>query len=166
MSHRRGNFWIGFIIGLLAALLAAALAVLFVPELRPIVGLQQKNTPSAPSAASTQTTDATQEVPTASENIRVTNPTPNMSVTSPLLVQGEARVFENTVSLRLTDEAGRILAETFTTADAPDIGLFGPFEISLSFSKPAAATGLLEVFEQSAKDGSEINKVSIPVSFE
>jgi hypothetical protein len=174
MAHKRGNFWIGFTIGLLAALLAAVLAMLFVPSLRAKVGLEPKESqPTATDAQNTQPTTSepsrpttSTPVPTASENIRVTLPGVDSLVSSPMLVRGEARVFENNVSLRLTDADGGLLAETFATAEAEDIGLFGPFEISLSFSRPATSTGLLEVFEASARDGSEINKVTIPVRFE
>lgn len=98
-------------------------------------------------------------------NIRVTSPQPNEEIGLPLVIQGEARVFENTFLYRLRDEDGTVLVEGFDTADAPDIGQFGPFTVSTMYSAPKGTRGTLEVFSDSAKDGSEINKVIIPVRF-
>jgi hypothetical protein len=177
MAKKKSHFWPGFFIGLLAALLIVALVILFVPRFRPLVGLKgtvteqetttntaSTSTPATP--ANTTKTPVTDDVPvTSSENITVTAPVPGETVASPLVVRGEARVFENAVSVRLRSSDGTILAETFTTADAPDVGQFGPFEVRLTFSEPTTTTGTLEVFSQSPKDGSEINKVTIPVEF-
>src|SRR5690606_17298332 len=41
----------------------------------------------------------------------------------------------------------------------------GPFEISLTYPKPTQQSGMIEVFQYSARDGSEIDKVTIPVTF-
>jgi len=166
MARRRTNFWLGFTIGLLAALLIAALAVLLVPKLRPIVGIENAASTAADVTGSSNT--ATPEdvvISTESENISVTAPAPYARITSPVAVSGEARVFENVVNVRLRDEDGRVLADTFTTADAPDIGQFGPFSISLSFDAPTGTVGTLEVFWQSPRDGSETDTVTIPVRF-
>ncbi len=104
-------------------------------------------------------------VPLRSENIIVSLPYRNSEVGLPLVVRGEARTFENVVNVRLSQQDGRILAEDFTTADAPDIGQFGPFEFQLTYPEPTQRNGILEVFQHSAKDGSEIDKVTIPVIF-
>lgn len=98
-------------------------------------------------------------------NIVVFEPDPNDGVGLPLVITGRARVFENTLSYRLTDGNGVVLAEGFTTADAPDIGQFGEFEITANYDEPATDAGTLKVFNYSARDGSEENVVSIPVSF-
>ena len=65
------------------------------------------------------------------DNISVTSPFLNQKIGLPLVVEGEARVFENVLSVRLRDEDGMILVEAFTTADAPDMGEFGQYKISL-----------------------------------
>ncbi len=103
--------------------------------------------------------------PIRSENIIVTSPQAGAEITSPVVIRGEARTFENSVSVRLTEQGGRVLIEDYTTAQSPDIGLFGPFEISLSYPKPTQQSGMIEVFQYSARDGSEIDKVTIPVTF-
>ncbi|KKQ60004.1 MAG: hypothetical protein US81_C0031G0003 [Parcubacteria group bacterium GW2011_GWE2_38_18] len=98
-------------------------------------------------------------------NIIVTNPTQGQSVGLPLVVQGRARVFENTVNLRVKDANGKILIEDVVTADSPDIGQYGQFEKSLYFVAPTINRGFLEVYTISAKDGSEIEKVIISINF-
>jgi len=97
-------------------------------------------------------------------SIWVTQPVENQTVTSPLTIKGSARVFEATVSYRLKDENGNILTQGFTTATAgaPE---WGNFSAELTFTSPAKGKGQLEVFEESMKDGSDLNKVVIPVIF-
>jgi hypothetical protein len=177
MAKRRSHFWPGFIIGLLAALLIVAVLILFVPRFRPLLGLddaieQKENVPvpavPQPSANTTIDSSPETEVPeetVSSENITVTSPAPGEKVTSPMIVRGRARVFENLVNIRLRAADGEVITETFASANAPDVGQFGDFEISVNFTQPTQDSGTLEVFSQSPKDGSEINKVTIPVSF-
>lgn len=96
--------------------------------------------------------------------IWVYRPQPGQKVASPLHVTGSARVFEGTVQARLSTEGGSILARNFgtATAGAPERG---DFEIILRFEMPDTAEGWLEVFSQSPRDGSEENKVRVPVRF-
>lgn len=102
---------------------------------------------------------------TQSINIKVTSPRPNERITGQVTIAGEARTFEANVLYRVKDSSGKVLAFGNTTATAPDTGQFGPFQVSVSFTEPTTETGTVEVFEGSAKDGSEINKVIIPVYF-
>ncbi|OQA10654.1 MAG: Immunoglobulin-like domain of bacterial spore germination [Firmicutes bacterium ADurb.Bin373] len=83
---------------------------------------------------------------------------------SPLEVSGSARVFEATVNIRLVDNAGKTIAEGFTTASEGAPGR-GNFKYSLDFDAPAPGQGELEVFWTSPKDGKELDKVSIPVNW-
>ncbi len=101
----------------------------------------------------------------AQANIVVTEPVENDEVENPLTISGEARVFENSFAYRILDADGNILVEGHDMAEAPDIGQFGPFDIEVSYAIPSTEEGTVEVFEYSAKDGSEINKVVIPVKF-
>lgn len=98
-------------------------------------------------------------------NIRVTKPAVNASAGLPLVVSGEARVFENTVNIRVRNANGTELVETVTTADAPDVGQYGAFSASVNYPAPGTTNGTVEVFTLSAKDGAEIDKVIIPVTF-
>lgn len=96
--------------------------------------------------------------------IWVTAPAPEARVRSPLEVRGSARVFEGTVNLRLVTEDGRQLAETFSTATAGAPGR-GDFQATLAFTPPRGGKGYLEVFWISPNDGSELDKVRVPVRF-
>lgn len=94
--------------------------------------------------------------------IVVTDPCPRETVTSPMTIAGEANVFEATVSLRIRDDAGTVLAEGFTTATC-GTGCWGDFEGSLEFSVDDVQHAYIEVFESSAEDGSDLHLVSFPV---
>ncbi|SFG23493.1 Sporulation and spore germination [Desulfotomaculum arcticum] len=96
--------------------------------------------------------------------IWVTHPTPNQVASVPLLIKGSARVFEGTVSARLLDEKGNVLAESSATATAgaPERG---NFEMSIKFAPPAEGHGVLEVYWASPKDGSMLDTVSIPLQW-
>lgn len=99
-------------------------------------------------------------------NIRVLSPVSAGELGFPAVIKGEARTFEAAFSYRIKSSKGDLLLEghgmTTGTAEYPD---FRPFEVVVSYPDPKTATGSLEVFEYSAKDGSEINKVIVPVLF-
>jgi hypothetical protein len=86
------------------------------------------------------------------------------------ILKGSARVagmnntFENNVRIRVVGADGRVLADTFTTGHGP-MGSWGRFETTVPFDRGANSNGTVEVFEASAKDGSEINVVAVPVRF-
>lgn len=86
------------------------------------------------------------------------------TLTSPFTVKGSAIAFENTVSWRLLDGNGQKLESGFVTANAPDAGQPGDFEIrAFILNVPKSATGTLEVLEYSAKDGKPTHVVTVPV---
>ena len=97
--------------------------------------------------------------------IWVTSPVTNQIITSPVEISGSARVFEATVSFRIKDEQGNTLAQGFANASkgAPDRG---DFKGQLAFKPPGPGKGQIEVFEVSMKDGSDRNKVIIPVEWQ
>jgi hypothetical protein len=103
-------------------------------------------------------------------NITVTEPKSNDPVGRSFIVQGTARVFENSVSYRLRNQrTGSILNQGVTTADAPDVGQFGDYTITISIPENQQLANndmlILEVYQASAKDGSDTDKVSVPVRF-
>ena len=102
---------------------------------------------------------------TACGNILVTSPLDGETIAQPLLVRGEARVFENQLNFRLRDSDGAVLTEGTATANAQEVGEFGEFEAITLYERPKGKVGILEVFDYSAKDGSEIDKVTISVKF-
>jgi hypothetical protein len=99
------------------------------------------------------------------DNIIIESPKAYDIIGLPVIIKGQARVFENTVSYRIKDSDGTVLLESYVTADSPDIGEFGQFEAEINYPEPKGEEGTIEVFEYSAKDGSEINKVKTPVVF-
>ncbi|MGI8862449.1 MAG: Gmad2 immunoglobulin-like domain-containing protein [Gaiellaceae bacterium] len=82
-------------------------------------------------------------------------------MTSPLRATGTANTFEANFQYELTDTDGRIIAEDFVTATS-GTGTRGTFEFSVPFEVDFGV-GSLIVFESSAKDGSRINLVEIPL---
>lgn len=103
--------------------------------------------------------------PDVVRNIVVTSPASNARVAMPLVIEGEARTFESSFAWRIKDAAGAMLTEGYGTAAAPDVGTFGPFREEVIYTAPSTKNGSLEVFEYSAQDGSEINKVVVPILF-
>jgi immunoglobulin-like protein involved in spore germination/sporulation and spore germination protein len=94
--------------------------------------------------------------------ILVETPLIGSKVSSPVTVSGTANVFEATVSLRILDENGKEIARTFTTATC-GTGCRGDYSVSVPFNVDHQQEGTVEVYESSAKDGSPINVVDIPV---
>jgi hypothetical protein len=111
-----------------------------------------------PSPGSTTTVD-----PDALDPIEVTEPAEGATVTSPVTIAGTADLFEGTVSIRIVDETGNVIADTFTTATCGS-GCRGDYSERVKFAVDAEQPGVIEVFESSAEDGSMINVVSIPVT--
>lgn len=107
-----------------------------------------------------------EEVWSESKNISVRVPHSGQKVESPLIVEGLERTFEQNVVVRLKDAGDRELAKVATTGTAPDLGIHGLYRAELIFEKPKTLEGALEVFQNSPKDGSEIDKVTIPLRFE
>jgi hypothetical protein len=97
--------------------------------------------------------------------IIVESPAVGQTVTSPVTVSGTADVFEATVSLRILDRDGTILAEAFTTATCGS-GCRGDFSETVGFRVTETQPGTVMVFESSAEDGRPINVVRIPVTLQ
>jgi hypothetical protein len=80
-----------------------------------------------------------------------------------LVVKGEASVYEGTVSLRLRDDHGQVMAQGYATAAEGAPGR-GEFSGALSFTPPAAPHAwTVEAFEVSAEDGRILYLVKLPV---
>ena len=105
------------------------------------------------------------EAVNSEKNILVNNPNPEEEIGLPLVIGGEARVFENTVNIILKDETDTVLVEDIAQANAEEIGEFGGFEKKFSYAEPQTNRGSLEVFSISPKDGTRINEIVIPVKF-
>ena len=95
--------------------------------------------------------------------ILVESPLAFEEVGSPLRVTGTANTFEANFEYELTDTDGRIVDEHFVTATSGS-GTRGTFDFTTDpYTVPFEGVGSLIVFERSAKDGSRINLVEIPL---
>ena len=78
-------------------------------------------------------------------------------------VSGLARAFEGTVRLRILDVGGAVLADTFTTA-AMGGPYFGAFAADIPVDVAEETEACVQVFEESARDGLDVNVVQIGVT--
>lgn len=115
-------------------------------------------TPGSP----TPTPTATVVWTNPASQIEVFSPRPAGLYHSPIEVIGFSQTFEGSVSIRLKQNDGTVLAERNTQGGSSDGFAF--FHSRVRFTASAQISATLEVFEVSAKDGSEINKVQIPVT--
>jgi len=95
--------------------------------------------------------------------IQIKSPRKNAAVNNSIIVSGRASVLESNIMVRIKD-SNNILAESYITVESWIDKLY-PFSRKIRYSKPASRNGVVEIFEKSEKDGSEINKVVIPVVF-
>ena len=124
--------------------------------------------PSRPITPPTATAAATASAaPTALSSanglITVSRPQPNSRVSSPVTISGDASVFEAALQWRITDSAGRVIAQGIATASAGGPGR-GTYSVNVTFAPPASDTiGIVEVFSRSPRDGSVDEIVRLPV---
>ncbi|MBI4276254.1 GerMN domain-containing protein [Candidatus Uhrbacteria bacterium] len=120
-----------------------------------------------PSAVASATPTPT---PSTDEPVRVFEPTSGATITSPLLVRGEARgwwFFEASFPVKLIDARGHVVAEAPAQADGEWMtDAFVPFHVELKFDPPAIPGGYL-VLEKDNPSGLPENaaSVQIPVQF-
>jgi germination protein M len=96
--------------------------------------------------------------------ILVENPAIGDTVSSPMRLSGTANVFEAVFQMKLVDANGKVLAKGMVQATS-GTGTRGTFSMPVLFASPATSAGNLVVWEVSAKDGSAINVVRIPLTF-
>lgn len=97
-------------------------------------------------------------------NIVVHHPTAFDIVHNPVRVCGYSTAFEGTVIVRLRDGNDAELASGFFTGGAN--GEYAAFSFELGLAHvPPTRDGFLEVFEESAKDGSPIGLVRLPIVY-
>ena len=118
---------------------------------------------SQPPATSTSTPTATATVPTTTT--AVPDPVERniyldaVEVANPVIVSGRARTFENSVSLRVRDARGALIAET-STISTGEMGHHNPYRATLWVTRDPDGEITVEALEYSARDGSEQSLVS------
>ncbi len=95
--------------------------------------------------------------------ILVESPLPFATVHSPLRVTGTANTFEATFDYDLVDAGGKVIAHHFVTATSGS-GIRGTFDFTIPFTVSRSGPGKLVVYELSAKDGSRIHEIDIPLT--
>ncbi len=106
-----------------------------------------------------------------SDKIRVYNPLPDQIVTSPLIVEGEARgmwFFEADFPVKLLDANGQEIAVHYAEALGEWMTEdFVPFKSEIIFEKPGTAYGFLVLEKDNPADKPEYDdEYIIPVRFE
>jgi hypothetical protein len=99
-------------------------------------------------------------------SILLESPLPFETVANPLRATGTANTFEATFNYDLVEPEGRIVDSHFVTATSGS-GERGTFDFTTKpyeISRPGL--GALIVYELSAKDGSRIHRVEVPVRME
>lgn len=134
--------------------------VTHVSEIVTVPSLQASSTtPVAPAASKEKIFWSEDQV-----NQVVLDSFPNLA--SPFVFHGTGTAFESQMSWRLRDAKRKVIGEGSFHVMSPDAGIPGPFRVEGSWkTAPKTATGTLFVFEASAKDGTPIHIVTVPVSF-
>jgi hypothetical protein len=94
--------------------------------------------------------------------ILVEAPLPFAEVTSPLRITGTANTFEAVFRVNVTDGEGLIVYDEPAMASS-GTGTRGTFDVTATFEVPRPGVGAVIVFEESARDGSQINVVEVPI---
>jgi len=94
--------------------------------------------------------------------ILVQSPGIGERVSSPVTISGSADVFEAVVSIAILDEHRRIVASSFTMATC-GTGCRGSYATDVRYDVGTRQPGTIRVYEVSAKDGSPLHVVEIPV---
>ena len=94
--------------------------------------------------------------------IVVASPSIGSQIGSPVTVSGSADVFEATVSIRILDQQGHRIADTFATATCGS-GCRGTYSKVVTYSLASAQSGTIVVFEASGETGAPIHVQRIPV---
>jgi hypothetical protein len=97
--------------------------------------------------------------------ILVESPLAFETVSNPIRATGTANTFEANFNYELVDPAGKVVDENFVTATS-GTGTRGTFDFTTKPYTGEPGQGALVVLEFSAKDGSRINEVRIPLQLE
>lgn len=129
-------------------------------------------TPANESAAPTVPADVQAHIDAHADLIRIETPSPIETITSPLTVTGEARgswYFEASFPVVLVDWDGKIIADTFATAEGEWMTEdFVPFRATLEFEVPAyGERGSLILRKDNPSDRPELDDaLEVPIRFE
>jgi hypothetical protein len=95
----------------------------------------------------------------------VESPTVLDSVGSPVRMTGTANTFEGTFIAQIDDQYGSLIGEQ-TIAASSGTGQRGTFDVTIPCNISSSGNGSLIVYEESPKDGTQTNRVEIPLKLE
>jgi germination protein M len=101
-------------------------------------------------------------------SIMIEQPYPGAEIADPLVIRGESNTFEATVRYAITSGGGDglLLTEGFTTASGGN-GTWGTFEVIIDVSDFSSeyqpGPGTIIMWEDSPRDGAQVNVVEIPI---
>ena len=97
--------------------------------------------------------------------MKVNHPAPGDVVGNPAHVAGYGTAFEGTISLRIRDDDGTVIAEGF--AQGGSNGVIDEFKADLEFDRrPNQRLGVVEAFEESASgSGEDLHLDRVPIVF-
>jgi nucleoid-associated protein YgaU len=93
----------------------------------------------------------------------VRQPQPFDLVDDPVEVCGVGTAFEATFAARVRDANGTEIVQVPFSAGGT--GIWGNYHVTLDTGVPTTPQGTLEVYGFSAQDGSEVDKVIVPITF-
>lgn len=102
-------------------------------------------------------------LPSTRAGVIIATPAPNMLVRNPILVQGQANVFEGHLEVEVRDAHGQVLGRTFTTAG---MGGFYAFSVPVYYNQPGedATDGRIVVFSRNGVgNGKILAQDAVPV---
>lgn len=95
--------------------------------------------------------------------ITLSSPTVNAKLQSPVIIAGDASVFEAALQWRITDTGGRVIAEGIATASQGAPGR-GTYTVAVPYTVTRETVAFVEVYSRSPKDGSIDDLVRVPVT--
>ena len=97
--------------------------------------------------------------------IKINHPAAGDVVRNPAHIAGYGTAFEGTISLRIRDDDGTVIAEGTTQGGSN--GVIGEFKANLEFGRrPNHRLGVVEAFEESASgSGEELHLDRVPIVF-
>lgn len=128
--------------------------------------LMEKSDVASPPVAATGMEKLSDIAISESGNVLISTPRPGDTISTPLMINGLARAFENRVQVRLRNAEGVEVRKTSFSAKKGEVGTYIALAVDLVFAQPTVPQdGTLEVFTIAPKDGSEVDKVIIPIKF-
>ncbi len=89
----------------------------------------------------------------------------NATLPISFVATGTAIAFENTFQWKLLDATDAVVAGGTLMTNAPDIGQPGPFALNYNLEALRSGPHTLRFYESSAKDGSPMHILNIPIQF-